>query len=168
MKHDQSVTISGIDSRGFVYALAPYLRKQEWQLERLENQLAQANRLLEAAQERRGQLDADFDLQKKSLSTWMHPNPNPHAYQRGLLYLTHLRGEMKRQDQHIEALALQRQALRAECMAQQLRLDGVVEHRLGELREYSNNQARLSAAETDRDWVGWTALVRSADHGGGV
>jgi chromosome segregation ATPase len=82
MKSSQRAT-SAVDTRGFVYELAPYLQKQEWQLERLENQLANANRQFAEARARRDELDEDFEYQMRSLRKWMYPNPNPQAYQRG-------------------------------------------------------------------------------------
>lgn len=158
---------SVIDTRGFVYALAPYLQKQEWQLERLENQLAHASRQLVEAQARRDGLDEDFESQMASLRTSMHPSPNPQAYQRGLLYLAHLRSEMKKQDQEIEVLLSQKEQVRTQCIAQQLRLDGLAEHRANELQEYAGDRARLLAAEADRDWIG-RALGRISGQGGSV
>lgn len=166
MKSSQRAT-SAVDTRGFVYELAPYLQKQEWQLERLENQLAHANRQLAEARARRDELDEDFEHQMRSLRKWMYPNPNPQAYQRGLLYLTHLRSEMKKQDREIEVLLSEKELVRAQCIAQQLRLDGLLEHRANELQEYSGNRARLLAAEADRDWIG-RALARASVQGGSV
>lgn len=158
---------SSVDARGFVYALTPYLRKQEWQLERLENRLAVANRVLVVALEKRSALDENFEFQMKSLRSCMHPQPNPHAYQRGLLYLAHLRSEMKRQDQEIEVLRSQKEVVRAQCIGQQLRLDGLMDHRAIELQGYADNMARLSAAEADRDWIG-RSFVRHAELGESV
>lgn len=156
---------SVVDARGFVYALTPYLQKQEWQLERLENQLAHASRQLVEAQARRGELNEGFESQMVSLRTSMNSSPNPQAYQRGLLYLAHLRSEMQKQDQEIEELLSQKELVRAQCIAQQLRLDGLAEHRANELQEFSDNRARLSAAEADRDWIG-RAVVRASGQGG--
>lgn len=165
MKLDRGDVFSMTDARGFVYALEPYLQKQVWLQERLENQLAQASRLLLDAREQRRQLDEDFEFQMKSLSMWMHTHPSPQTYQRGLLYLAHLRIEMKRQDQLIEMLLLQKEAKRAKCIEQQLRLDGLADHRTSKLREYTNNQARLAASEADRDWIGRAALTHPSDCG---
>lgn len=151
---DNPVQSAHADLRGFTYALAPYLRKQEWQMERLENRLARLRQLLVELREQRAALDLDFQSQVSLLQLNWQPRPNPQMHQRGLGYLAQLRGQIQQKDKEIDALCEQNAFLQAECVAQQRKIDGLQEHRADAIQEYANDCARSAAAEADRNWIG--------------
>ncbi|NEJ40769.1 hypothetical protein, partial [Rhizobium ruizarguesonis] len=64
MKQATPVAVaSAVDLRGFSYPLEPYLRKQEWQLERLEGRMARLQQTLTEALAQGRALQAQFDAQ---------------------------------------------------------------------------------------------------------
>lgn len=142
------------DLRGFTYALAPYMRKQEWQMERLENRLALLRQSLAESREQRAALNLDFQSQVSHLQLNWQPRPNPQMHQRGLGFLAKLRGRIQEKDRDVEALCEQKALLQAECVAQQRKIDGLKEHRADAIQEYVNDAARSAAAEADRNWIG--------------
>lgn len=164
MKHARSVaTSSAVDLRGFSYPLEPYLRKQEWQLERLEGRMARLQQTLSEALAQGRVLQAQFDEQALQMQQAVQSRLDPRLYQRGLAYLAQARCRIDEQGREIESLQAQRNALKTECIAQQRTIDGLQEHRTAALRDYTQEVARLAAAEADRDWIGRMPLrVRSA------
>ncbi|GKS74664.1 hypothetical protein AVME950_07230 [Acidovorax sp. SUPP950] len=153
MKENAAQSVNA-DLRGFTYALAPYMRKQEWQMERLENRLARLRQSLAESREQRAALDLDFQSQVAHLQLNWQPRPDPHMHQRGLGYLAQLRGHIQEKDREIEALCEQKALLQADCVAQQRKIDGLKEHRADAIQEYVNDAARAAAAEADRSWIG--------------
>ncbi|WCM91114.1 hypothetical protein M5C99_11795 [Acidovorax sp. NCPPB 2350] len=152
-----------VDMRGFSYALVPYLRKQEWQMERLEGQLVKLQHAIAMAKEERRSADAAFQAQAAHLQRNVHARPDPRAHLQGLAYLADMRRQMDVQDREIEALCDQRVQLQGECLAQQRAIDGLLEHRSDAMQHYVQEALRLAAAEADRDWIGRVCMrsVRS-------
>lgn len=153
MSNEQTQS-SHVDTRGFTYALAPYMRKQEWQLELLENRLAQAQKVLDVARQERQRLDALFSEQLSHLQEQSQSRPNPQMHSRGIGYLADLRTRMSAQDEEIAKLRARRDELQAQLVAQQRTIDGLVEHRDDALKEFVEEETRRQAAEADRDWIG--------------
>jgi len=155
MKQAAPVAVaSAVDLRGFSYPLEPYLRKQEWQLERLEGRMARLQQTLTEALAQGRALQAQFDAQALQMQQAVQNRLDPRWYQRGLAYLAQARCRIDDQDREIEALQARRDALKSECIAQQRTIDGLQEHRTAALRDYALEAARLAAAEADRDWIG--------------
>ena len=152
LKND--AVFSQVDLRGFSYPLEPYLRKQEWQLERLEGKLAQIQKLLLSAQESKHGLHVQLQGQSRQMLQWTQARLDPRMHQRGLAYLADIQHRIETQDQEIQSLDAQRIAIREEFVAQQQTIDGLQEHRANALREYAQEVTRLQAAEADRDWIG--------------
>lgn len=159
MSQDQ-IQSSQVDTRGFTYALAPYMRKQEWQLELLENRLAQSQKALDEARKERERLDEVFADQLSHLQVQSQSRPNPQMHSRGIGYLADLRSRMKAQDDEVGKLRARRDEFQAQLVAQQRTIDGLVEHRGDALKEFVEEETRRQAAEADRDWIG-RSLFRS-------
>lgn len=159
MSQDQTQS-SQVDIRGFVYALAPYMRKQEWQRELLENRLAQSQKALDTARRERECLDVVFADQLLHLQVQSQSRPNPQMHSRGIGYLANLRSRMKAHDDEVAKLRARRDELKAQLVAQQRTIDGMVEHRAGALKEFVDEETRRQSAEADRDWIG-RSLFRS-------
>lgn len=144
--------------RGFSYALAPYLRRQEWQMERLQARLARQSQGLAQAQAqlqaKQAQLQAHAAQMRQSLQSRL----DPQAHRRGLAFLSALHAGIARQNQEIETLQAQKTALQTECLAQQRGIDGLLEHRAGAMRDHAQQAARAEAAQADRDWVSRHAI----------
>ncbi|BFO56021.1 MULTISPECIES: hypothetical protein [Comamonadaceae] len=156
---------ASVDLRGFTYPLEPYLRKQEWQLERLEARLARLLQDIARAVEQGRELQAQFDAQAQQMQQWMQVRLDPRLHQRGLAYLADARRRIADHTRELEALHAQRVALKAECIAQQRTIDGLQEHRADAVRDYALEAVRLAAAEADRDWIGRMALrAASSNH----
>lgn len=153
MSKDQ-IQSAQVDTRGFTYALAPYMRKQEWQLELLENRLAQSQKALDAARMERDRLDEVFNEQLSHLQVQSHSRPNPQMHGRGIAYLADLRSRMASQDEEVAKLRAQRDELQAQLVAQTRAIDGLIEHRASALKEFVEEETRKQAAEADRDWIG--------------
>ncbi|SFD93450.1 hypothetical protein [Paracidovorax konjaci] len=154
MKRTNDTVFSQVDLRGFSYPLEPYLRKQEWQLERLEGRLAQVQKQLLSAQESRRSLYLQFEGQARQMLQWTQARIDPHMHQRGLAYLAGVRQRIETQDQEIQSLDARKASLHEEFVAQQRTIDGLQDHRSGALREYAQEVMRVQAAEADRDWIG--------------
>ena len=153
---------SQADMRGFNYALAPYLRKQEWLYERLQNQLAQRNRELATAREMLEALQEQLELQAKSLQDLMHTRPSPEVHKQGMAYIARLRKQISEKDTEVQVLLQERNQAQTQCVTQQLKLDGLHDHREQEQASYAAQAMRLAAAEADRDWMG-RAYQRTPD-----
>lgn len=144
--------------RGFSYALAPYLHRQEWQMQRLQARLAKLCQSLDQAkgelQAQQAQLQAHAAQMRQSLQS----RPDPLAHRRGLAFLSALHGRIARQNQEIEAMQSQKAALQADCLVQQRGIDGLLEHRAGAMRDHAQQAARAEAVQADRDWVSRHAM----------
>ncbi len=149
---------SQVDLRGFDYALAPFVRQQEWRMERLQQQLAAVQRELASARQQRNTLLANLHAQAGSMQAQLEARVDANAHQRGLAYLAGLRQRIHLQDGEIARLEGDRSRAQADCMAQQVKLDGLEEHRAGELRTFVEEATRREAAEADRDWIGRASL----------
>lgn len=157
---------SRVDLRGFSYELAPYLHKQEWQMERLEARLAKVQ---QAIAKHREALNAQQKLMQSGalhLQQLMQSRPDPSAHRQGMSYLSDVRSRISKLQDEIDELVVQRAQLQAECVAQQQSVDGLLEHRDTAMHQFALEHERLAASEADRDWISRSsarALVRSRD-----
>lgn len=153
-----SQSVPKVDLRGFSYALTPYLRKQEWQMERLQARMARLQQSLLQAEQALQEHETSLHAQAGQLRQSLHTRPDPLVYRRGLAFLSELHVRIDRQKQEVQALRVQKADLQAECLAQQRSIDGLLEHRTQALRDYALESERAAAAEADRDWVGRLAM----------
>lgn len=153
---DEPMQSSRVDTRGFTYALTPYLRKQEWQLELLESRFAQSHKDLEAARREREDLDAVFAEQISRMrgQTESRPRPDPQMRSREIGYLAGLRAQMKLKDEGIKGLRMRRDELQEQLITQQRMIDGLLKHRSDAFKEFVEEKSRHQAAQADRDWIG--------------
>lgn len=139
--------------KGFVYQLTPYLRKQEWQIDRLEHRMSQLKRQIASLTQSR----AATELRSEEQSAYLHASQqtrlNPALHRSGLLHLLELRQQLQRLDSELAELGAQKESLQAEWIAQQRKLDGLMEHRTTMLQAYVTEAQRLAAVEADRDWL---------------
>ena len=142
-----------VDARGFAYALEPVRQRQQWRLDRLLSELARAQHAVAAVESRRTAMQHTHDQQAYSASQKAGRSLDPQAYRQALTYLASLRGQC-------QALASQRDvqtkaldALRQQCVAQQLRLEGLSRHKEDALTIYAETMRRRASVEQDRDWL---------------
>jgi hypothetical protein len=149
-----------VDLRGFTYALAPFAQQQAWRMEKLRHALTSSQQQLAAALSHLQILQQGFQVQARHVQQGMLSHSDPTAHRRGLAYLAQLRTRMVAQEQELEKLQFQSKQLQAQCTAQQVRLDGLAEHRMQELESYAAELARRQAAEADRQWISRVAQRR--------
>lgn len=141
------------DLRGFRYALAPLQQRQQWALERLQLQLAEAGKSVMQAQ---GDL-AEIELlhqQAAAAAAWREGGRiDPSAHRRSLAYLLQLGARATAARQRRDELLAEQQRLRAACAALQLRLEGLEQHRHEAAAAHVREVARGEATEQDRDWL---------------
>ena len=106
-----------------------------------------------AVESRRTAMQHTHDQQAYSASQKAGRSLDPQAYRQALTYLASLRGQC-------QALASQRDvqtkaldALRQQCVAQQLRLEGLTRHKEDALTIYAETMRRRASVEQDRDWL---------------
>lgn len=156
-----SQSVPNVDLRGFSYALTPYLRKQEWQMERLQARMTGLQHSLAQAEHALQEQEASMQAHAAQMRQAMHSRPDPLLHRRGLAFLSGLHARIDSQKQEVQALRAQKADLQAECLAQQRSIDGLLEHRTQALHEYALEAGRAAAAEADRDWVGRLAMRQS-------
>ena len=148
--------------KGFVYQLTPYLRKQEWQIDRLEHRMSQLKRQIASLTQSRAAIELRSEEQSAHLHVSQQTRLNPALHRSGLFHLLELRQQLQRLDSELAELAAQKELLHSEWIAQQRKLDGLMEHRNSMLQEYVAEAQRLAAVEADRDWLSRRAPVVGA------
>lgn len=139
--------------KGFVYQLAPYLRKQEWQSDRLEHRMSQLKRQMASLAQSRAAIASQTEEQTAYLHASQQARLNPALHRSGLLHLLELRHQLQRCDNELADLGAQKELLQAEWIAQQRKIDGLMEHRTTMLQAHVAETQRLAAVEADRDWL---------------
>ncbi|QRY35506.1 hypothetical protein JVX96_29830 (plasmid) [Variovorax sp. PDNC026] len=150
-----------VDVRGFVYALEPVRQRQQWRLDKLMSALGRAQQALRDTEVRIDQVQAMHDEQARSAGLALQQRMDPRTHRHALGFLTHLRDqhtqlEVLRQEQLVE-----KDRLRKECMALQLRLDGMTQHKEDALTTYADEVRQRNSNEQDRDWLARSAVARS-------
>lgn len=145
---------STVDLRGFSYALSPYLAQQRWILDRIENQMAQAQKALTAVLAQFDEAQSALNNQAADLQQQLLQRPDPGGYQRGLLYLVDRQHHLQTLQQEIEVRRAKCKELSATRIAQQSKVDGLQEHREQALKDYAQESIRAASAEADRAWIG--------------
>lgn len=147
------------DMRGFRYALEPVVQRHQWELERLQKQLARQQALWQAAQQLQLECQLLYHDQAQALQRKAASLLHPQQHQSTLLYLTRLQAQMVQRTQEISLLQQQRDQLRVQCQRQQHKLDALDDHRGSVIAQFVENQMRAQATEADRDWM-MRAVIR--------
>jgi len=146
-----------VDLRGFVYALEPLRRKQQWQLEAAQRSLGQAQAAHDAEQEALSRLQAALESVAQGASRAAVSRLDPMQHQRTLAYLIEMRGRLDAQELILQKAGALRDAARAACLALQQRCEALERHREQHQAQYRETEMARQASEADRDW-----LARSA------
>lgn len=147
-----------VDVRGFVYALEPVRQQQQWRMDKLMSALARAQQALIEIHARMGEVLGLHDEQAQRSGEALLHSMDPGAHRLALGFLTQLRGEWKQLDAQRKEQILERDRLRKACMALQLRLDGMTQHKEDALTQYANDIRQRESNEHDRDWLARSAV----------
>lgn len=150
-----------VDVRGFVYALEPVRQQQQWRLDKLMSALARAQQALRNTEMRIDQVQALHDEQALSASHALQQRMDPRTHRHALGFLMHLRDQHKQLDVLRQEQLAEKDRLRKECMALQLRLDGMTQHKEDALTTYADEVRQRNSNEQDRDWLARSAVARS-------
>jgi len=85
---------------------------------------------------------------------------DPSVHRHALSYLASLRSQWRQLDLRRQTQLAARDRLRRECVAQQLRIDGLAQHRVDALTQYADEVRQRNSVEQDRDWLARLALTR--------
>jgi flagellar export protein FliJ len=153
-----------VDMRGFVYALEPLRRKQQWQLEAAQRRLGQAQAAHDAAQAALTELQAVLAGVAQGAGRAADGRVDPAQHQRTLAYLIDMRGRIDAQQAVLEQTAAARDAARADCLVAQQRCEALARHREQHQDEYRAEELARQASETDRDWLARSAWRSGLQH----
>lgn len=142
-----------VDLRGFVYALEPLRRKQQWQLEAAQRRLGQAQAAHDEAQAALTELQAALAAVAQRGSCIEGGRVDPVQQQRKLAYLIEMRGRIDAQQTLLEQAATARDGARAACLAAQQRCEALARHREHHEAQYRVEELARQASESDRDWL---------------
>lgn len=152
-------TPTGADLRTFRYGLEPYVRTQEWQLDKLHAALGMARRAHDEALQQQRTLEAELRAQAQVLERGFQARRDPAAHRRGLDFLSTLQQRIGRQHEQVQRLRQQLVEAQRACAQQQRKLEGLQDHRAQAANTFVADAQRQDAAERDRDWLSRTAAV---------
>lgn len=148
-----------VDVRGFVYALEPVRQRQQWRLDKLMSAFARAQQALRDTEARIDQVQALHDEQARSASQALQQRMDPRTHRHALGFLMHLCDQRKQLDVLRQEQLAEKDRLRKECMALQLRLDGMTQHKEDALTTYADEVRQRNSNEQDRDWLARSAVA---------
>ncbi|MDN8618016.1 hypothetical protein [Variovorax ginsengisoli] len=151
--HAASPAGSDVDVRGFVYALEPVRQKLQWRLDKLMADLARTQQLVTKLEGQMAEISQRHDREAHAAGQALVSRMNPDAHRRALDYLTQLRNQSRLLAEEHRAKSLERDRLRAACVAQQLRIEGLTQHKEEALIEYADEVRKRISTEQDRDWL---------------
>lgn len=154
--------VRDVDVRGFVYALEPVRQRQQWRMDKLLASLARAQQALAETQGRMNEVQALHDEQARSAGQFLVRRMDPRAHRSALDFLTQLRDQWRALDAQRQSQQTERDLLRKECTALQLRLDGMTRHREDALNQYADEVRQRNSNEQDRDWLARASSTRGA------
>ncbi|WP_050465676.1 flagellar export protein FliJ [Herbaspirillum autotrophicum] len=146
------MSTAAVDLRGFNYPLAALLRKQEWELESLQKKMGDIRQALQQAEV---QLEIARDAlleQGNALSLSAGKTLDPAMYQRTIAFLTGSQSAIANQQLQVDKLREDLEVARQACVAQQISIQMLEEHRAQVLDAYVREEQTRQANETDRDW----------------
>ena len=141
-----------VDLRGFVYPLTAQLDKHRWELERLQEQIAQVGARLNKLEVELSETEGNYAAQHAHLARSMQQRPDPGMHRRSLDFLVHARNLIKGLNNDVEEVRLERAALMDRCMERQRKIEMLEEHREAQLQEYVLSEQTRLASELDREW----------------
>lgn len=147
------------DTRGFLYALEPVMRRQQWELDATQGRLAVVQREVEEAQAAVAGLREQVAHEEAAGRNAVFDAAD---LQRRVRWLARLRAQAVRAQAALDALLQQRREVRAEYARQQNKLEVLQRHREETLGEFVRGQQARSAAAADGEW-----LARGANRGAG-
>jgi len=149
-----------VDVRGFIYPLEPIRQRQQWRLDKTMVELARAQQaILETEAEMTG-LQHAHDRQAAAVARALPQRLDPAAHRRALDYLANLRRQWQQLEVQRDNQRVARDLLRQECLAQQVRLDGLTHHKEDALTAYADEIRHRNSNEQDRDWLARSSLAR--------
>ncbi|MDQ0086098.1 phage shock protein A [Variovorax boronicumulans] len=149
-----------VDVRGFVYALEPVRQRQQWRMDKLMTSLARVQQALVETEARMNEVQAMHDERARNAGQALVQRMDPGAHRAALGFLTHLRDQRRELDAQRKEKLAERDRLRKDCMALQLRLDGMTQHKEDALTQYADEVRQRNSNEQDRDWLARLAAVR--------
>jgi hypothetical protein len=152
-----------VDVRGFVYALEPVRQRQQWRMDKLMALLARAQQALAETEARMDEVQAMHDEQACKAGQALAQRMDPGVHRAALGFLTHLRNQWQELDAKRKEQLVERDRLRKECMALQLRLDGMTQHKEDALTQYADEVRQRDSNEQDRDWLARSAGARGCN-----
>ena len=153
--------VKDVDVRGFAYALEPLRQRQRWQLDAALASLADAQHELDITEKQLLQLRQAHDAQARALSDAAMRRLDADAHRRTLAYLAQSRERAVRLEIEHNRQRETRDERRRDCVARQLRLDGLEQHRRDTLAEFANEARRRQANEHDREWLARAAATHA-------
>ena len=150
-----------VDVRGFVYALEPVRQREQWRLDKLMSALARAQQALRDTEARIEHVQATHDEQARNAGHALQQRMDPRTHRHALGFLMHLRDQRKQLDALQQEQFAEKDRLRKECMALQLRLDGMIQHKEDALTAYADEVRQRNSNEQDRDWLARSAVRRN-------
>lgn len=149
-----------VDVRGFAYTLEPVRQKQQWRLERLTADLARTQQALARVEAQVEELRRMHDTQADAVGHALTQRVDPAAHRYALNHLARLDERTCELDEERKSLNQRCASLRKACVAQQLRIEGLVRHKEEALAEYAHEMRLRASAEQDRDWLARPAAGR--------
>ena len=141
------------DLRGFAYPLDAVLERRQWELDallihlgRLQGEIQETLRDLEELRQRRSKRSAE-------VAAGMLNHVDPWRHRLALRWLAALQTAISNKESHLRDLESERAGVRADCLAQQQKVDVIRCHREEAVMEYTQDEGRRLASEADRDWV---------------
>lgn len=150
-----------VDVRGFTYTLEPVRQKQQWRLERLMAQLAGAQQAAARVESQMQELRRTHDTHAEAIGDALAQRVDPAVHRSALNHLARLYARTLQLDEDRKALAQSCASLRQACVAQQLRIEGLVRHKDEALAEYAHEMRLRASTEQDRDWLARPAVGRA-------
>jgi hypothetical protein len=145
-----------VDLRGFNYALEPLHQKQKWHMDRLQCELVQAQAVWLVAKNDLVNLQRTFHDQSELAREALLKRFDPQTHRQTLTYLAQLGQKVQESVQTELKMREAKEAIFADVIEQQKKLDVLVEHKNAELADYVRESSRLDQMQMDRDWIART------------
>ncbi|MGJ7502499.1 hypothetical protein ACSFBF_19225 [Variovorax sp. ZT5P49] len=156
-----SLAARDVDVRGFVYALEPVRQRQQWRLDKLMSAFARAQQALRDTEARIDSVQAAHDEQARNAGQALQQRMDPRTHRHALGFLMHLRDQRKQLDALRQEQLAEKDRLKKECMALQLRQDGMTQHKEDALTKFADEVRQRNSNEQDRDWLARSATGRN-------
>ncbi len=142
-----------IDPRRFDYPLQPLLQRRQWQLDTSRARLGRLQRNVTAAELDLGALRAQHAQQSQDVARALQLRLDPHHHAQSLQWLRQLKERIEAGVADLAARRLERDAMAAQCIAQQQKVDAVQAHREDVLHDFTREEGARLATQADKDWL---------------